>query len=62
MTVRRITDPEEYIGLSTDEKPSVPTIGSTYEASDTGEKFKYDGENWNEDLTLIYALSQAFEL
>jgi hypothetical protein len=56
MTVRRITDPERYIGLSTDEKPSVPTIGSTYEASDTGDKFKYNGVDWEEDFDSIVAI------
>lgn len=53
---------EEYICLSSDTKPEGVPAGSTCEYTDTGEKFKYDGANWNEDLTLIFALSQALNL
>ena len=52
----------EYICLSSDTKPEGVPVGSTCEYSDTGEKFKYDGTDWYDDLTLIHALSVAFDL
>jgi len=64
MTVRRINkeETEEYTCKSGDTKPEGVPAGSTCEYTDTGEQFKYDGEDWNPDLTLIHALSVIFDL
>jgi hypothetical protein len=47
MTVRLVTVIQNYIGLSTDTKPTSVKPGSTFWAYDTGTLFKtYDGTNW----------------
>lgn len=49
-----------YIGLSSETKPTTDIVpGTKYIESNTGQKWIYDGSNWVEDLTLIYALSQV---
>jgi hypothetical protein len=49
-----------YIGLSSETKPTTGIIpGTKFIESNTGQKWIYDGTNWVEDLTLIYALSQV---
>jgi hypothetical protein len=47
MTVTRILEPLQYIGLSTDTKPTSGTPGSTFWAYDTNILFETpDGANW----------------
>lgn len=58
MAVTLITNRKHYIGLSTDTKPDT-TVGSTFLEQNTGVKFIYNGTDWVEDLTMIYALSQV---
>jgi hypothetical protein len=61
MTVQLVNDKREFIWLSTDTKPTIApfTRGTKGISLDTGEKWIYDGDNWVEDLELIYALSQV---
>lgn len=49
MTVRRIQETENYIGLSTDIKPGNTPVGSTFYEEDTGQTFTSDGTNFNEN-------------
>jgi len=53
MTEVRVTTIHRYIGLSTDTKNTtgVPA-GSTWEETDTGAIYVYDGAAWNLNLTL----------
>lgn len=48
MTVRLITTTQNFIGLSTDTKPTtgVP-MGSTYLETDTGDTYIYDASGWS---------------
>jgi len=47
MTVRLVGNVQNYIGLSTDTKPTSVKPGSSFWAYDTGTLFKtYDGTNW----------------
>ena len=50
---------QNWIGLSSDTKPSNPPVGSTFHESDTGEMFVYDGDIWTEDLRMIHAVSEG---
>lgn len=50
---------QKYRGLSTDTKPTDARAGAEFTETNTGVKWFYDGTNWQEDLTLIYALSQV---
>lgn len=59
MSVVLITTVQNYIGLSTDTKPSGVPAGSTFHEKNTGIQYIYDGTEWSEDLRLIYAISQA---
>lgn len=61
MSVIQVSTIQNFIGLSTDTKPTtgVP-IGSTFHAYDTGEQFVYAGDDgWQDDLRMIYALDQV---
>ena len=63
MAIQLVTKIQQWIGLASDDRPgNTPDRklypGSTYHAWDTGETFIWDGENWQQDLRLIYALSQ----
>ena len=59
MAVILMTNSKEFMGLSTDEKPTGEKIypGSTFHEYNTGETFIFDGTNWVQDLRLIYAVS-----
>ena len=47
MSFSLITDPQEFIGLSTDEKPVEETTpGSTFYETDTGDTYIFDGTVW----------------
>lgn len=59
MAVTEVTTVKRYIGLSTDTKPTAPPIGSTYYTLNTGEMFIFDGSNWVDDISMIYAISQG---
>ena len=56
------TPPRKYLGLSTDTKPmdDIPA-GSKFTEINTGLKWIFDGTNWIEDMTLIYALTEALK-
>lgn len=61
--VRAVLNKSEYIGYSTDTKPSTPGgVGSTFYELNTGKKWIWDGTYWVEDLSLIYALREALNL
>jgi len=59
MTVRLCTAERRYQGLSTDDKPTAPTEGSTYHAVDTGETWVFFDGMWELDLRLQTAFSAA---
>jgi len=61
MTIRAISSYKRFIGLSTDTKPSGISPGSEFFEVNTGQKWIFDGNNWVEDISLIYALSQALK-
>ena len=64
MTVTRISRevPERYTGHSGDVKPTTGVgAGSTFLELDTGAKYIWVNGTWEEDLTLIYAFSQALK-
>jgi hypothetical protein len=46
MTVRLHSKREEFSGLSTDTKPTSPSVGSTFHEDNTGYTFKYNGYAW----------------
>jgi len=59
MTIQRVNENWNFIGLSTDTKDNITrTIGSKFYETNTGKKWIWDGVSWVEDLELIYALSQ----
>mgnify|MGYP001593036884 CR=1 FL=1 len=53
---------DDYIGLSGDVKPTKGIgVGTYFTELDTGAKFIWYNGAWEEDLTLIYAVSQAMK-
>lgn len=62
MTAYLVTTIKKFIGLSTDTKPliSIP-VGSVFYETNTGQPFIWNGNNWVEDLTLIYAFTEALK-
>lgn len=46
MTVNSIAGVHHYVGLSTDPKPSVENVGSTFTEEDTGFKYMYGPDGW----------------
>ena len=46
MTVVLISSIRNYVGLSSDTKPTAPTAGSTFYETDTGATYIYDGAAW----------------
>jgi len=40
------TNPQVYIGLSTDTKPSAANPGATFYETDTDDKYEWDGNSW----------------
>lgn len=46
MTVVLISSTRNYVGLSSDTKPTTPTAGSTFYETDTGATYIYDGAAW----------------
>lgn len=50
------------MGVSTDAKPHLTGVGGSFTELDTGAKYLWNGEQWVEDLTMIYALSEALAL
>ncbi len=59
MAVNLITLEQKWIGLSTDQKPMNAQIGAKFTETNTGKKFIWDGSNWVEDLTMIWAINTA---
>lgn len=48
MAVREIKSREQYIGLSTDTKPTANVgFGSIFRETDTGTRYEFDGSTWN---------------
>jgi hypothetical protein len=63
MAVKRMLDDRKFLGLSTDTKPdNLIGVGGQFTEIDTGAKAFWDGARWVEDLTLIYAFSEALKL
>jgi len=50
---------DNFIALSSDDPPKVAMIGATLTHLDTGEQFIWDGNAWQEDLRLQYALQSV---
>ena len=51
---------DDYIGLSGDIKPTTGIgVGTFFTELDTGAKFIWYNGTWEDDLTLVYALSQV---
>lgn len=63
MAIKFVTSSKRWIGLSTDTKPTPASdeVGSTFFETNTGQGFIWNGSNWIEDITLIYALAQALK-
>jgi hypothetical protein len=59
MAVVLVTNIKRFIGLSSDTKPTDAPAGSEFYERNTGARFIWDGSNWTEDISLIYALSQV---
>lgn len=59
MTVILTTNRKHYIGKSTDSKPENPPAGSTFHEWNTGGEFVFNGDDWADDLRMIYAISQG---
>lgn len=61
MAVRRVTTVYNYIGESTDTKPTSPTppAGSTFHEIDTGKVYLWDGDEWRQDVSCIYCIYQG---
>lgn len=59
MTVKLITSTQQWIGLSTDTKPTPDKPGSKFYEANTGQEWVWNGSEWVEDIRLIYALTQA---
>lgn len=57
MAVRLETVIKRFNGLSSDDKPTDVPEGSTFHAIDTGEKFIFHDDLWEDDLSLIYAFN-----
>ena len=58
MTVKLVSAIQNFMGESNDTKPTEAPVGSTFYEENTGVKFIWNGANWVEDLSMIYALSQ----
>ena len=48
-----------WYGLSSDVRPTTQLVGSKFIETNTGKGWLWNGFNWVEDLTMIYALSQV---
>jgi len=62
--VKKVGSKSEYIGYSTNTKPStlrVDQAGSTFYELNTGKKWIWDGTYWVEDLSLIWALNEVLK-
>lgn len=59
MACLRIIEVAHFQGVSSDVKPEGAVNGSTFHIVDTGEKYICHDGQWVEDLSLIYALTQA---
>ena len=58
MAILKVTDPDEYIGNSSDEW-KVGKEGSTCHFVDTGEQLIFHDGSWEPDRRLIYAIQMA---
>jgi len=52
---------KKWYGLSSDVKPTTQLVGSIFQETNTGLTWIWNGFNWVEDLSMIYALSQVLE-
>lgn len=59
LPIELVANIHNYIGLSTDTKPTDVLLNSKFTELNTGKKFIWTGETWVEDLTLIHAFSQT---
>jgi len=59
MTVSLMANIHRWVGLSTDTKPTSGPVGSTFFEVNTGQNWIWNGTDWIEDLTLIYAFTEA---
>jgi len=50
MAVKLETNIQRFNGLSSDSKPESPPEGSTFHVIDTGEKYIFHNDTWEEDL------------
>ena len=57
MAIKLETTIKRFNGVSSDLKPEDPPEGSTLHFIDTGEKFIFHNEMWEDDLSLIYAIN-----
>ena len=57
MTIKLETNIQRFNGVSSDAKPDSPPEGSTFHNVDTGERFIFHNDMWEDDLRLIYALN-----
>jgi hypothetical protein len=54
MAVTLVTSIKNFIGLSTDTKPTDAPAGSDFFETNTGHKFIFDGTNWVECISIAY--------
>ena len=56
------TKKDDYLCLSGDVKPTTGiSVGTTITEIDTGARFIWYMDTWEDDLTMIYAVSQALK-
>ncbi|MEN6305789.1 MAG: hypothetical protein ABFD96_23895 [Armatimonadia bacterium] len=51
----------KFIGLSSDTKPTDVAAGATFQELNTGLCWIFDGSDWVEDLSMIYAVNQGMK-
>lgn len=59
MTVQLVTTTQRWNWWAGDTKPTNPAEGSTGYEVNTGLRWIYHDGNWVEDISLIYALTEA---
>ena len=62
MAVSLITTIQRWKGLSTDNKPTSAPEGSTFEETDTGQKFVWLHGGWIEDFSGALSTSKALDI
>lgn len=59
MAVSKNATIKNWIGISTDTKPTAGKTGSTFHEIDTGKKYIWFNDAWHQDVSMIYAVYQA---